>query len=153
MSASIRHPKDFWTGIIFLIFGLAAVIIGTDYQLGSAGRMGPGYFPSILGFLLLAVGLIAVGRSFFLKGEAIGKFYLKELALVLASVILFALLMRGAGLVPAAVVLVVLSAWASPKFRLGEVLALAVALAAFAVLLFAKLLGLPMHAFGPWFGL
>jgi hypothetical protein len=148
----IRHPKDFWTGTIFMFFGLAAVFIGRDYTMGSAGSMGPAYFPTMLGSLLALVGLIAVGRSFFRRGEAIGRFYIKELVLILLAVILFAILMRGAGLVPAAIVLIVLSAYASPKFRWGESLLLACGLAAFSVLIFIKLLGLPMAVLGPWLG-
>jgi hypothetical protein len=152
MRKLIRHPKDFWTGIIFLFVGLAAVIIGRDYPMGRAGRMGPAYFPTILGWLLALIGLIGVVRSLLHEGEVIGRFYIKELTLVLAAVVLFAILMRGAGLVPATIVLIVVSAYASTKFRWGEALLLGVGLAAFGVLVFAKLLGLPMAPFGPWLG-
>jgi hypothetical protein len=148
----IRHPKDFWTGIIFLFFGLAAIIIGLDYPMGSAGRMGPAYFPAVLGGLLTLVGAIGVIRSFLRPGEAIGKFHLKELFLILLAVILFGFLMRKAGLVPAVLVLVLLAAYASPKFTWGPNLVLAIGLAAFAVIVFVKLLGLPMPILGPWFG-
>lgn len=148
----IRHPKDFWTGIIFLFFGLAAVIIGRDYPMGTAGKMGPAYFPTILGALLALIGLIAVIRSFVRSGEAVEKFHIKEIILILSSVLLFGFLMRGAGLIPAVIVLIVLSAYASPKFRWGSSLLLAVGLAAFSVLVFVKLLGLPMPMIGPWLG-
>jgi hypothetical protein len=148
----IRHPKDFWTGIIFMFFGLAAVIIGQDYEMGSAGRMGPAYFPTVLGGLLTLIGAIGVIRSFLRPGEAIGRFHIKELVLILAAVMLFGYLVRNAGLVPAAVVLIMVSAFASPKFHLGKTIALAAGLALFAVVLFVKLLGLPMPIFGPWFG-
>jgi hypothetical protein len=148
----IRHPKDFWTGIIFLFFGLAAIIIGLDYPMGSAGRMGPAYFPVVLGALLSLVGLVGVIRSFLRPGEAISKFHIKELVIVLVAVLLFGFLMRSAGLIPATLVLVLLSAYASPKFTWGASIALAVGLAAFSVLMFVKLLGLPMPILGPWFG-
>jgi Tripartite tricarboxylate transporter TctB family len=148
----IRHPKDFWTGIIFLFFGLAAVIIGLEYQMGTAGRMGPAYFPSVLGGLLALIGLVGVLRSFVRKGEAVGKFYVKEIVLVLSAVLLFGFLMRGAGLVPATMVLILLSAYASPKFRWGEAVLLAVGLTIFTVAVFVKLLGLPMPMFGSCFG-
>jgi hypothetical protein len=148
----IRHPKDFWTGIIFLFFGLSAIIIGFDYQMGSAGRMGPAYFPSVLGALLSLVGLIGVIRSFLRAGEPVGKFYIKEIILILLAVLLFGFLMRKAGLVPAALVLVLMSAYASPKFTWGASLLLAIGLAVFAVVVFVKLLGLPMPILGPWFG-
>lgn len=152
MPSFIRHPKDFWTGIIFLFFGLAAIIIGLDYPMGTAGRMGPAYFPTVLGGLLALVGAVGVIRSFLRPGEAISKFHLKELFLILTAVILFGFLMRNAGLVPAVLVLVLLAAYASPKFTWGASLALAIGLATFAVIVFVKLLGLPMPILGPWFG-
>jgi hypothetical protein len=152
VSSFVRSPKDFWIGIIFLFFGLAAVILGRDYSMGSAGSMGPAYFPTVLGTLLAVIGLVGVIRAFIRKGEAIGKFHLKELALVLVAVCLFGLLMVGAGLVPAVLVLIFLSAYASPKFKWSEVAMLAVGLAVFSYVVFVKLLGLPMVAFGPWLG-
>lgn len=148
----IRHPKDFWTGIMFLIFGLAAIILGQEYAMGTAGKMGPAYFPTILGGLLSLIGVIGVIRSFVHDGEPIEKFYLRELFLILGAVLLFGFLMRGAGLIIAVIVLIVMSAYASPKFRWGEVLLLAGGLAAFSVLVFVKLLGLPMPMLGPWLG-
>jgi hypothetical protein len=148
----IRHPKDFWIGIIFLFFGLAAIIIGLNYPMGSAGRMGPAYFPSVLGGLLTLVGAVGVIRSLLRPGEPVGKFYIKEIVLVLVAVLLFGLLMRNAGLVPAVLVLVLMSAYASPKFTWGASLLLAIGLAVFAVVVFVKLLGLPMPVLGPWLG-
>ena len=152
MPSFIRHPKDFWIGIIFLFFGIAAVFIARDYSMGTAGRMGPAYFPSVLGGLLAVVGLIGVIRSFLRPGEPVSKFHIRNLVLVLVAVLLFGFLMRGAGLVPAALVLIVMSAYASPKFTWGGTLLLAVGLTIFAVLLFVKLLGLPIAIFGPWLG-
>jgi len=148
----IRHPKDFWTGIIFLFFGLAAVIIGQDYPMGTAGRMGPGYFPTILGGLLAVIGTIALIRSFVRSGEQVSRFYIKNIVLILVAVLLFGFLMRDAGLVPAVLAVVLISAYASDKFTwLGSVL-LAVGLAVFSVVVFVKLLGLPMPILGPWLG-
>lgn len=152
MPTFIRHPKDFWTGIIFLFVGLSAVYIGQDYTMGTAGRMGPAYFPTILGALLSCIGLIAVIRSCVRSGEAVGKFYIREIILILSAVILFGVLMRGAGLVPAVLVLVLLSAYASPKFTWVPSLLIAVGLAVFSVVVFVKLLGLPMPILGPWLG-
>lgn len=152
MPTFIRHPKDFWAGIIFLIFGLAAVIIGRDYTMGTAGRMGPGYFPTILGGLLALIGLAAMIRSFLRPGEAIGKFYIKNLLLVSVAVLLFGFLMRDAGLLPAVIAIVMVSAYASPKFTWLSTLLIALGLSAFCVLVFVKLLGLPMPILGPWLG-
>lgn len=152
MPAFIRNPKDFWSGIVFLIFGLSAVIIGQEYEMGSAGRMGPAYFPTALGILLSLVGAGTLLRSFFRPGEQIGRLYYRELTIVLVAVLLFGFLVRNAGLVPAGFLLILVSAYASDKFDLKKSLALAVGMTLFAVGLFVKLLGLPMPIFGPWLG-
>lgn len=152
MLSFIRHPKDFWTGIIFLFIGLAAVIIGRDYNMGTAGKMGPAYFPTILGGLLALIGLAAVVRSFFREGEAISKFAIKETILILAGVLLFGFLIRGAGLVVAVFAIIMFSAYASTKFKWIPALMLATGSAVFSVVVFVELLGLPIAIFGPWFG-
>lgn len=152
MPSFIRHPKDFWSGIVFLLFGLSAIVIGQDYEMGTAGRMGPAYFPSVLGGLLSLVGAASLIRSFFRQGEPIGRLYWRELALVLVAVLLFGFLVRDAGLIPATLVLIMISSYAGQKFNLAKSIALAIGAALFAVGLFVKLLGLPMPMFGPWFG-
>lgn len=152
MLSFIRHPKDFWTGVIFICIGLAAVIIGRDYTMGTAGKMGPAYFPTILGGLLSLIGLAAMVRSFFRDGEPIGKFAVKETILILTGVLLFGFLVRGAGLVAAVFAIIMFSAYASSKFKWGPAIALAVGSAVFAVVVFVQLLGLPIAIIGPWFG-
>src|SRR5688572_14793899 len=47
--AMIRSTKDFWTGVLYVFFGLTAIIVARDYGMGTAVRMGPAYFPTILG--------------------------------------------------------------------------------------------------------
>lgn len=152
MSSRIRNPRDFWSGIIFVIFGVAAVVIGDDYSMGTAGRMGPAYFPTVLGTLLAIIGGIAVARSLFRSGMSLEKFAVKELVLILGAVLLFGFLVRGAGLIVAVLTLILISAFASAKFRLLPTALLAIGLAIFAVLVFVKGLGLPMPMIGPWLG-
>jgi putative tricarboxylic transport membrane protein len=152
MSSFICSPKDFWSGVIFVIFGLAAVIIGQDYSMGTAGRMGPAYFPTILGALLTVTGLVSVVRSMVRSGEPVGKFVYKEVLLILASTVLFGLLVRGAGLALSIILLVLVSGYASVKFKAGPFLMVAVGMAVFCVLVFTYGLGLPMPMFGPWLG-
>jgi hypothetical protein len=68
----IRNQKDFWAGLMFLAFGLAFAIVARNYQMGTAVRMGPAYFPTVLGGLMAVLGLIILLRSFVSKihGEA-----------------------------------------------------------------------------------
>jgi hypothetical protein len=154
VTSIVRHPKNFWIGIIFVTFGLAAVFFGRELGMGTTGRMGAGYFPTVLGYLLAALGVVAVLRAFIGRTtgprDEIGTFHIKDIVVILGSVLLFGVLMRGAGLAVAAFVLITVSAYASPKFRVGSTLLLAVGLTLFAVVLFVKLLGLPMPIVGPW---
>ncbi|MGI4843182.1 MAG: tripartite tricarboxylate transporter TctB family protein [Janthinobacterium lividum] len=156
MAFTVRHPKNFWIGLIFLCFGLAAIVLIGDNEMGSAGRMGPAYFPTVLGGLLAIVGLVGIIRAFIGRRsdahDAIGTFHVKDIVIILGAVVLFGILMRGAGLAAAAFVLVMLSSYASKQFNLKSALPLAIGLAIFAVLLFVKLLGLPMPIVGPWLG-
>jgi putative tricarboxylic transport membrane protein len=148
----IRSTKDFWTGLIYIFFGLTAVLIARDYGMGTALRMGPGYFPTVLGALLTLIGIISLVRSFIAPGSPIGGFAVKGLLLVVGSTLVFGLIIREAGLVIALPVFVIISAYASVHFRLGPSLALAAGLTLFCVLVFLKGLGVPLPILGSWFG-
>lgn len=147
-----RNPKDFWTGIIYIAFGLTAVIVASDYGMGTALKMGPGYFPTVLGFLLTLIGIISLARALIQAGDPIGGFTPRGLLFVVASTVVFGLVVRGAGLVIALPVLVIISAYASVRFRWGPSLGLAAGLTLFCILVFLKGLGVPLPIMGSWFG-
>lgn len=148
--SAIRSPKDFWAGLIYLCIGLGAFYIAQDYPMGTAVRMGPGYFPRVLGTLLALIGLVSLARSFLRPGESIGRLAWREVLLVLGATVMFGLLVRGAGLALSLIVLVVLSAYASRQFRLRTSVLLALGLAVFSVLVFIKGLGIPLPLWGSW---
>lgn len=152
MRSAIRSPKDFWSGIMFLAISLATVIIAQDYPMGTAGRMGPGFFPSLLGGLLALIALVTLVNSLRIDGEPMERFAYKDMALILGSIFLFGFLVRGAGLAVAIPVLIVISAFGSTKFRWKATVALASGAAIFCILLFVKALGLPLPIVGPWLG-
>lgn len=152
LASRIRNPKDFWTGVIFLVIGGAAVVLARDYPFGTTFKMGPGYFPAVLGTMLAFVGLITVLRGLLRSGTAVGLFAYREIALVLAATLLFGLLLRGAGLIVAVMVLVMVGAYASRFFRWGAAVALSAGMAAFCVVVFIKALGMTVPMLGPWFG-
>jgi len=52
----IKSQVDFWGGLLFVGFGLLAILVARDYPMGSAMRMGPGYFPTYIGLALVAIG-------------------------------------------------------------------------------------------------
>ena len=149
---AIRNPKDFWTGIIYLVFGGFAFWIARDYGMGTASRMGPGYFPTVLSSLLMLFGVIAIVRSFIVPGEPIGKFAWKAAVLVLLATLLFGFLIIRGGLIAALLALVLVSASASDKFKFDWKATLGlVLLVAFCSLVFVKGLGVPMPLLGTWF--
>jgi putative tricarboxylic transport membrane protein len=150
--SAIRNPRDFWAGLIYLVIGLSAFYIAQDYEMGTAVRMGPGYFPRVLSILLALIGLAALVRSFIRPGEAVGRLAWWPALLVLGATAIFGLLVRGAGLVLSLFVLVLISAYASRKFRLPSTVLLAAGLAVFSALVFLKGLGIPLPLLGSWFG-
>jgi hypothetical protein len=148
----IRSTKDFWTGLIYIFFGSSAIIIALDYNMGKAIKMGPAYFPTILGGLLILIGIISIIRSFLQAGTPIGNFTFKGMALVVFSTVLFGLLVRGVGLIIALPLLIGVSAVASKDFRWVPTLLLALGMTLFCILVFLKGLGIPLPIIGPWFG-
>ena len=148
----MRSPKDFWSGVIFVVVGVAAVVFARDHPMGTTMRMGPAYFPTTLGILLGLIGLAVILRALIQPGPPVERFSFWKPALVLGSNVLFGLLLRPLGLVVSIVVLVLLSAYASERFRWSAALVLAIALAAGSALGFVRLLGLPIPILGSWLG-
>lgn len=147
--ALIRHPKDFWAGVLFIALGGAGFLIALDYAMGTAGRMGPGYFPRWLGGLLMALGVILVLRSLKLRGERIAFPTFKPVLIVLGSVLLFGLTVNWAGLVLSTLLLVLASSTASHEYRWKESIIAAIALAIFVVVAFRYGLALQLPTWPP----
>ena len=149
MAFQIRHPKDFFSGLIFIVVGIIALIIGREYSLGTATRMGPGYFPALLGGLLTLLGAIIAARSLVLTGARVDAIHWRPLILILASMLTFAALLEPAGVVISTVALVVVGCLASSESRLRDMIILIVFLLAVALGLFVYGLGLPIKVW-PW---
>ena len=146
----IRNEKDFWTGLIYVAFGAAIMWLAQEYPFGTAGRMGPGYFPTVLAGAQILLGIIALVRSVIVPGDSVRSLAWKPLALILAATALFGVLVNTAGLVIALLVLVLCSAAASEKFRFDwKALLGLIVLITFCALVFVKGLGVPMPLFGP----
>lgn len=143
MKMGIRNRKDFFTGLIFLFFGGLAMVVARHYPMGTVMRMGPGYFPSVLGGLLALLGVVIALRALWLRGEAPTPLALRPLLLVLGAVLAFALLVHSLGLVLATLALVVMSCAGGLEFHSREVAVLYLVLAALALGLFVYGLGLP----------
>jgi Tripartite tricarboxylate transporter TctB family len=129
----IRHPKDFYSGLIFIGFGVAAIAIGTNYSLGTAARMGPGYFPRILGIMLIVLGAALSLRALRVQGSPLPGWKWRPTLIVLGSVVLFGVIVNTVGLALSTILLILLASAASYEFRPKEALISGVLLAMLAV--------------------
>jgi hypothetical protein len=141
----IRAPKDFWSGVMFCGFAATAILAARGYSLGSAGKMGPGYFPLLLAGVLAVLGGVLIARSVVLDGEPVSRLHLLPLAVIAGAVCLFGALIEPLGLVVSLAVLGTLSAWAGRQFRVLETVALTAALILFSIGVFVYALGLPLN--------
>lgn len=143
MKRELSKNRDFWAGMMLIGIGVAAMLIAREYRFGSALRMGPGFFPTILGGILIVFGvcIVVVGLK---SGEKIqGRVSLRALVLLPFALVLFGILMDLAGFVPALTALVFISAASGREFKLIEVLLLTALLTLASIALFIWGLGLP----------
>jgi hypothetical protein len=139
----VKNPQDFWAGILFVVFGGAALWIGRVYALGTLSKMGPGYLPAVLSWTLLGIGGVLIARALALSGPPIERSKLRPQLFILAAIIVFSLAIERLGLAPAVVLVTVTAALASRDLRFVEAIALAVGIAVLCVVLFVHLLGQP----------
>ncbi len=140
----IKSQKDFWAGLMFIAFGMFFVVWAQmNYQMGSAVRMGPGYFPSVLGGLLALLGVLVLIDAFVEEGPEVPTFHFRPLLFIMASCLAFAYLLKPLGLVLASALLIFIGAFGGHEFKWKEVTILTVVLVIFSVLVFVKGLTLP----------
>jgi hypothetical protein len=135
--------KDLLAGAMLIATGAATMIIARNYAFGTTLRMGPGYFPTVLGGILILFGLYLVVSGLRSNDEIQGSWPLRAMIVLPLALVLFGVLMTHAGFLPALLVLIFGSALAGPQFRLVEVLLLSAALSVVSVALFVWGLGLP----------
>jgi hypothetical protein len=140
----IKSEKEFWSGVMFIVFGAAFAGLAQDYDMGTAQRMGPAFFPTVLGGLLAVLGVVVALQG--LAAETLDgkleKFHLGPIAWVLGAVIAFGMLLRPAGLVVALVALIVISSLGSHEFKARDTVLLAIGLCALVLAVFIYGLGL-----------
>lgn len=150
---AIKSQKDFFSGLMFVSLGLAFAIGSRSYNLGDGARMGPGYFPFLLGIVLGLIGLVVLFKSLVYEtadGDKVGRWAWRPLSLVIAANLVFGVLLGGLpsiglrplGLVVAIFALTIIASLADGKFHLRSVLTLASVLALGSYLTFIVLLKL-----------
>jgi len=152
---SIKSQKDFFSGLMFLVVGAAFAWGATSYSVGTGARMGPGYFPLLLGVLLAILGSVIMFYSLVVEtpsGDKIGTFAWRPIGYILGANLVFGVLLGGLpsiklpsmGLMVAIYALVVIASKACDNFKLRDVLILATILAVGSYLAFIVLLKLQM---------
>lgn len=117
----ITSPENFWSGIMFIGFGALAIYIASDYPMGSTARMGPGYFPTLIGGFLIVLGAVITATGFRIKGEGIGPFPWRAVLFLGVGFASFAWGIDHVGFIPALAVLILLASFASKEYRWKEV--------------------------------
>ena len=153
MQLKIKNPQDFWSGIFFVALGVLAIYLSRDYPMGSALEMGPGYFPTWLGGIMIGFGIVIGALAFKLEADPELAREFREWAfrpwIVLAATLsVYAILMDADfGFVPSLMVLIVGCALAHKDVRWRETILLSVFVTAAAVGIFSFGLGLPYPLF------
>jgi len=140
----LRLSTDLLTGVLFIALGAFAIIYGSRYAIGTPARMRAGFFPLIISSGLVLTGIVLVVRSFIAGGEPLGSIGWRPLALVLAGVLAFGLLIDRLGLLIAGILLILAARLADREFKVLETALLAVGLTLCTAAVFLYGLGLPI---------
>lgn len=138
-----RSNRDFFAGLLYIATGLLAMWIARDYPFGSALRMGPGYFPSVLGGIMAAFGVAVLLMGVKNNEKMKGTWSIRALIILPIATAIFGFMMDEAGFIPALAVLIPVAASAGKEFKWKEVLALTIALLLLSLGIFIWGLGLP----------
>jgi hypothetical protein len=150
---NVKSQKDFCAGLLFAAVGVAFAWGATSYTIGSGARMGPGYFPLLLGVLLAFIGVVVIFKSLTIEtegGDKVGKWAFRPLGYIIGANLLFGVLLGGLpsiglpamGMIIGIYGLTIVSSLAGDKFKLKEVLILSTVLAVASYLAFVVLLKL-----------
>ena len=151
MKPDLRNNRDFIAGLLFIVLGGLAAVLARDYPFGTTMRMGPGYFPTVLGGILLLFGVYVLARGIRSGEKVKGDWGVRPLTWITLSIVLFGFLLDRVGMIPATVVTLFVAAAAGREFRWKEVLLLALVMTAFSVAVFLYGLKLPYPLLGGYY--
>lgn len=142
-----RNNRDFFAGLFFIVIGAAAMWISRDYPMGSALRMGPGYFPTVLGGIVVVFGIYVLIKGIVNNEKVVGNWSLRALIVLPIATWIFGVMMENVGFIPALVVLMYTSSIAGKEFKFLEVTIMAVVMVIVCTGVFIYGLGLPYPLF------
>lgn len=135
---------------LFIGLGAFFAVQAAGLEIGTAFRMGPGYFPLVLAAILILLGMVVLVDALRVAGEPVGPIAWRGALLILPAPIFFGLTVRGLGFLPAIFLAAFIASFASARMRLVPALILSACIVLFCILVFSKALGLPYQIFGPW---
>ena len=135
--------KDFLSGVMFIAFGLTALWFGRNLATGTTVRMGPGYVPHMLSYIMLVLGFIIAVLALIYGGEPAEAPKWKPITMVTIGIVVFALLFETTGMFPALVALILIASWGGDEFKLWEVIGNIIVLTILCILVFK--VGLSMN--------
>ena len=143
--------KDFLAGVMFIAFGLAALWFGRNLAVGTSVRMGPGYVPHMLAYIMMVLGLIVSVVALYSGGEAVEAPKWRPITLVTVGIVVFALMFERFGMFPSLVALILIASLGGDEFKLWEVVGNIIVLTILCVIVFK--VGLSMNIYvinGVW---
>jgi hypothetical protein len=143
MWSNLFGNKDFWAGLMLIVLGAMTVLVARAYPMGTVLRMGAGFFPTMLGYILVVFGAILVIKGARSTDSIERNWSQRALIVIPVTLIMFGLLVERIGFVPSLLMLIVCSAAASSEFRLLEAACVGAVLTALCVAVFIWGLGLP----------
>lgn len=148
----IKNGRDFFGGVAMIVVSLLFIWFGRELDVGNSFQMGPGYFPVMLSLLLIGLGALIVLQSLVIEAEDedVEAMNWKAFALVIATPSFFGLALSRLGLAPTMFLMIVAVSYASKYAGWRQSILLALFMAICSVVLFTRLLSLPVSAFGPW---
>ena len=145
---NIKNPRDFGAAALFIAIGCLGLWVAQDYTFGTSARMGPGYFPILISSVLVVLGMVTGLGSLRISGSAIAEMHWRSTILIVAGIVIFGSTIDVVGLIPAVLITVVMTAFASGESRWKEVIPLAIFLAAFCTAIFVYALNQPLTLIG-----
>jgi hypothetical protein len=140
----VTHPQDFWSGLLFMSIGGAAAYMSRDFVFGTMTRMGPGFLPTVLAWLLIGIGAFVAFRGLALTGPRIQPSTWRPQIVIVVAIVLFALLIERVGLIPTVFIVTNVASVAATEFKFRDSLFLSAGLSIACYLVFITMLGLPL---------
>jgi hypothetical protein len=145
----VKSPQDLGAAIVFIVIGLAGLYVGKDLTFGTASHMGPGFFPTWINFLIIAIGVGTGVKALAIEGPPIERFQLRPILFIVTAIVVFGFLINAVGLALSAALMTIFAAYARRDVKVTETILLAAGLAVFSVIVFVYVLGQAVPA---WWG-